>query len=62
MTASLIAIPTLDAARELLADALREYLLSLAESPSMAAGQNGAVHCEPLEIVIRDAAAPAVRR
>ena len=45
--ASLIAIPTLAEARKLLADALREYLLSLAESPSTAAGQNGAVHCEP---------------
>lgn len=61
LPAVITAGPTLDAARELLADALREYLLSLvslAESPSMAAGQNGAAHREPLEIVIRDAAAP----
>ena len=57
LPAVITAAPTLGAARELLADALREYLLSLAESPSTAAGQNGAAHCEPLEIVIRDAAA-----
>ena len=57
LPAVITAAPTLDMARELLADALREYLLSLAESPSTAAGQNGAVHCEPLEIVIGDAAA-----
>ena len=60
LPAVITAGPTLDAARELLADALREYLLSLAESPALAAGQNGAGHSEPLEIVIRDAAAPAV--
>ena len=58
LPAVITAALTLDAARELLADALQEYLLSLAESPSTAAGQNGAAHCEPLEIVIRDAAAP----
>ncbi len=57
LPAVITAAPTLDAARELLADALREYLLSLAEAPSTAAGQNGAAPCEPLEIVIRDAAA-----
>ena len=57
LPAVITAAPTLDAARELLADALREYLLSFAESPSTAAGQNGASHCEPLEIVIRDGAA-----
>ena len=60
LPAVITAGPTLDAARELLADALREYLLSLAESPAPAAGQNGAVHSEPLEIVIRDAAASVV--
>ena len=49
LPAVITAAPTLDAARELLADALREYLLSLAESPSTAAGQNGAAHCKPLE-------------
>ena len=59
LPAVITAAPTLAVARELLADALREYLLSLAESPSTA-GQNGAVHCEPLEIVIRDAAPAAV--
>ena len=59
LPAVITAGPTLDAARELLADALREYLLSLGESPAPAARQNGAVHSEPLEIVIRDAAAPA---
>ena len=59
LPAVITAAPTLAVARELLADALREYLLSLAESPSTAADRNGAVHCEPLEIVIRDAA-PAV--
>ena len=57
LPAVITAAPTLDAAREFLADALREYLLSLAESPSTAAGQNGAARCEPLEIVIRDGAA-----
>ena len=57
LPAVITAAPTLDAARELLADALREYLLSLAESPSTARGQNGAAHSEPLEIVIRDVAA-----
>ena len=57
LPAVITAAPTLDAARELLADALREYLLSLAESPSTARGQNGAAHSEPLEIVIRDGAA-----
>lgn len=57
LPAVITAAPTLDAARELLADALREYLLSIAESPSTAAGQNGAAHCEPLEIVIRDGSA-----
>ena len=62
LPAVITAAPTLDAARELLADALREYLLSLAEPPSTAAGQNGAAHCEPLEIVIRDAALSAVGR
>ncbi len=62
LPAVITAAPTLDAARELLADALREYLLSLAESPSTATGQNGAAHCEPLEIVIRDAATAAPGR
>ena len=57
LPAVITAGPTLDAARELLADALREYLLSLAESPAPVAGQNGAALCERLEIVIRDAAA-----
>lgn len=57
LPAVITAAPTLDAARELLADALREYLLSLAESSSTAAGQNGAGHSELLEIVIRDGAA-----
>ena len=59
LPALITAAPTLAGARELLADALREYLLSLAESPSTAAGQNGAAHSEPLEIVIRDAALAA---
>ncbi len=57
LPAVITAAPTLAGARELLADALREYLLSLAEAPSTAAGQNGAAHREPLEIVISEAAA-----
>ena len=57
LPAVITAGPTLDAARELLADALREYLLSLDEAPAPAAGQNGAGHSERLEIVICDAAA-----
>ena len=60
LPAVITAGPTLDAARELLADALRDYLLSLAEAPAMAAVQNGAGHSERLEIVIRDVAAAAV--
>ena len=40
----------------------REYLRSLAEAPSTAAGQNGAAHCEPLEIVICDGAAGSETR
>ena len=60
LPAVITAGPTLDAAREFLADALREYLLSLAELPAPAAGQNGAGHREPLEIIIRDVAAAAV--
>ena len=59
LPAVITAAPTLESARELLTDALREYLLSLAEPPSTAAGQNGTAHCEPLEIVIRVAAMSA---
>ena len=46
------AAPTLEEAKELLIDALREYLLSLAESPASQAPANGVIQHEPLEIVI----------
>lgn len=46
------AAPTLEEAKELLTDALREYLLSLAESPIPEPSANGATQHEPLEIVI----------
>ena len=51
------AAPTLEEAKELLADALREYLLSLAESPTSQPpnGTTPHVRQEPLEIIISPA-------
>ena len=57
LPAVITAAPTLQEAKALLADALREYLLSLAAPPAPQLPPNGAVQREPLEIVI-DAAAP----
>ena len=51
------AAPTLEEAKELLADALREYLLSLAEFPTSQPPNGTMPHArqEPLEIVISPA-------
>lgn len=49
LPAVITAAPTLDEAKELLLDALREYLLSLASEPSTPEGPGERV---PLQIVI----------
>lgn len=57
LPAVITAAPTLAEAKELLVDALREYLLSLAEPPApQPPPPSGAAWREPLELVIEPAA------